>query len=82
MDEVMSWAEIEETFNGEWVLIEDPEVTRYQEIIRGKVLFHSTERNAVHAKVRELNPLHPAIMYVGEFPKDLEFALSVAYADG
>lgn len=77
MDKVMSWPEIEETFNGEWVLIEDPEVTRYQEIIRGKVLFHSAERSAVHAKVRELNPLHPAIMYVGEPPPDLEFALRV-----
>ena len=75
MDTVMSWPEIEETFNGEWVLIEDPEVTRYQEIIRGKVLFHSKDRAELHAKAMELNPLHPAIMYVGEFPKDLEFAL-------
>ena len=82
MDEVMSWAEIKETFNGEWVLIEDPEVTRYQEIIRGKVLFHSTERSAVHDKFMELRPFHHAILYAGEFPQDLGFALPVAYAAG
>ena len=75
MDKVMSWSEIEETFNGEWVLIEDPEVTRSQEIIRGKVLFHSKGRAEIHAKVMELRPLHPAVMYVGDTPKDLAFAL-------
>ena len=75
MDKAMSWAEIEETFNGEWALIEDPECNPMQEVVRGKVLFHSAERSAVHDKVMELNPLHPAIMYVGEPPPELEFAL-------
>ena len=51
MDKVMSWSEIKETFNGEWVLIEDPEVTRGQEIIRGKVLFHSKDRAELGAKM-------------------------------
>ena len=82
MDEVMSWEEIKETFNGEWVLIEDPECAPNLKIIRGKVLFHSTERSSVHDKFMELRPFHHAILYAGEFPQDLEFALPVAYAAG
>ena len=75
MDKVMSWQEIEEAFDGEWVLIEDPETTELLEIIRGKVIFHSKERSDVHGKLLELRPIHSAVMYVGEPPKDLEFAL-------
>ena len=82
MDTVMSWAEIKETFNGEWVLIEDPEFSPALKVIRGKVLFNSKERSAVHDKFMELRPFHHAILYAGEIPKDLEFALSVAYAAG
>ena len=82
MDEVMSWAEIKETFEGEWVLIEDPELSPALQVVRGKVLFHSKERSSVHDKFMELRPFHHAILYAGEFPKDLEFALPVAYAAG
>ena len=82
MDTVMSWAEIEETFNGEWVLIEDPELSPALQVVRGKVLFHSNERSAVHDKFMELRPFHHAILYAGEFPQDLGFALPVAYAAG
>ena len=64
------------------MLIEDPELSPALQVVRGKVLFHSKERSAVHDKFMELRPFHHAIMYVGEFPKDLEFALSVAYAAG
>lgn len=76
MDRVMSWPEIEETFNGEWGLIEDPECNPALQVVRGKVIFHSKERSAVHDKFMELRPFHHAILYAGEFPKDLDFALS------
>ena len=82
MDAVMSWAEIKETFNGEWVLIEDPEFSPGSQLIRGKVLFHSKERSAVHDKFMELRPFHHAILYAGEIPKDMVFALPVAYVAG
>ena len=82
MDTVMSWAEIDETFKGEWGLIEDPELSPALQVVRGKVLFHSKERSAVHDKFMELRPFHHAILYAGEFPQDLVFALPVAYAAG
>ena len=76
MDTVMSWPEIEETFNGEWVLIEDPELTPVLKIIRGKVIFHSKDRAAVEAKMSEQTRIHHAILYAGEITRDLDFILS------
>ncbi|MDE2842500.1 MAG: hypothetical protein OXN21_03860 [Chloroflexota bacterium] len=75
MSEVMTWAEIEAGFDGQWVLIEDPETTGAQEIINGKVIFHSQERQEVYSKLFELRPHHPAILYVGEAMRDKAFAL-------
>ena len=75
MDTVMSWSEIEETFNGEWVLIEDPELTPVLKIIRGKVIFHSKDRAAMDAKMAELTRIHHAIMYIGGLPEGMEMIL-------
>ena len=75
MDEVMSWAEIEETFNGEWVLIEDPECAPNLKIIRGKVIFHSKDRAEISVKMAELTRMHHAIMYIGGLPEGMEMVL-------
>ena len=75
MDEVMSWAEIEETFNGEWVLIEDPELSPVLQVIRGKVIFHSKDRAAVDAKMQELPRMHHAVKHIGGLPEGLEMVL-------
>lgn len=75
MEETMTWAEIEEAFDGEWVLIEDPETTCSQEIISGKVIYHSSDRAEAYSKLNELRPVHPAVLYVGSTPTDMVFAL-------
>ena len=75
MKEVMTWAEIEEAFDGEWVLIEDPETTLFHEIIKGRVVFHSRDRAETYWKLTELRPDHPAVLYVGNAPTDMVFAL-------
>ena len=75
MDEVMTWAEIEEAFDGEWVLIEDPEMTSSPEILGGKVIFHSRSRAEIHEKVMELSRLNHAILFVGQPDQNMVFAL-------
>ncbi len=75
MEEVMTWAEIEEAFDGEWVLIEDPVTTLSQEIIEGRVIYHSSDRSESYKKLNELSPVHPAIIFVGPPPTDTVFAL-------
>ena len=66
MSELMTWQEIEEAFDSEWVLIEDPEMTPSLEILRGKVIFHSRSRAEVHERMVELPKMHHAVMQTGE----------------
>jgi len=75
MSKVMTWAEIEAEFDGEWVLIEDPELTSLLEVIGGKVVFHSTERKEVYQKMKELPELCHAVRYIGKLPEEMVFAL-------
>ena len=75
MDEAMSWAEIEETFKGEWVLIEDPELSPGSQIIRGKVIFHSKDRAEISVKMAELTRVNHALKYIGGLPEGMEMVL-------
>jgi len=70
MGEVMTLLEIQSSFDAEWVLIEDPEVTESLQVKRGKVLWHSKDRDEVYHKARELRPKHSAILYTGRLPED------------
>jgi len=69
MPEVMTVEEIFSRFESEWVLVEDPETTEILEVKRGKVLWHSKDRDEVHRKARELKPKHSAILYTGSLPE-------------
>src|SRR2546425_5910097 len=54
MHELMSLAEINATFESEWVLLENPETTESLEVKAGKVLWHSKDRDELYRKAREL----------------------------
>jgi hypothetical protein len=75
MDEMMTLAEIEARYPSEWILIADPEVDEYLDIIRGRVVCHSSDRDQVDRKAIELRLRSSAFHYTGEIPKDMEFAL-------
>jgi len=75
MDEVMSLMEIHEKFNSEWILVEDPETTESLEVTKGKVLWHSKDRDEVYRKARELAPRSSAILYTGTIPQEGELVL-------
>ena len=65
MSDKLSMSQIEEKFQSEWVLIEDPETTDTLRIKSGKVLWHSKDRDEVYRKARELSPKHSAFLYIG-----------------
>lgn len=75
MNEEMSLAEIETSFKSEWILIGDPETNEALEVKRGKVLWHSKDRDEVYRKVKELRPKHSAILFTGAIPKDMVIIL-------
>ncbi len=75
MDEVLTIGEIEARYAGEWVLLADPETDEQFQIIRGRVLCHSSDREELDEKALTLHPRHSAYLWVGAMPEDEVFLI-------
>jgi len=75
MNEVLTIGEIETRFDAEWVLVEDPELTEHLEVVRGKVLCHSADRDEVYRVAMDLRPKHSAFLYLGVVADDAVIVL-------
>lgn len=75
MNEVLTHAEIHSRFDSEWVLVEDPEVNEQMEVVRGKVVCHSKDRDEVYQKAVELRLKSSATLYTGTMPENTEIIL-------
>jgi hypothetical protein len=75
MDDVLTVAEIESQFKSEWVLVEDPETNQALEVQRGRVRWHSKDREEVYRKAVELRPRRFAVLYTGQMPEDTAIVL-------
>ena len=69
MNEVLTIGEIEQRFDSEWILVEDPQLDEHLNVLGGRVAWHSKDREEVHRKLLELRPRHPAIFYNGKMPE-------------
>jgi hypothetical protein len=69
-NEVLTAAEIGERFESEWVLVEEPETDEALNVQRGRVRWHSKDRDEVYRKAVELRPCRFAILYTGRIPED------------
>jgi hypothetical protein len=69
MERVMTIGEIESEFDSEWVLVEEPETNEQLEVLKGKVLHHSKDREEVYRKAVNLRPKRSAILYTGRIPE-------------
>jgi hypothetical protein len=75
MDEVFTAAQIEAQFDSEWVLVEAPDTDEALTVKRGKVRWHSKDRDEVYRKAVELRLARFAILYTGKIPKDAAVVL-------
>jgi hypothetical protein len=75
MDKEMTIEEIESQFDSEWVLIEDPRTDEALNVLGGKVLHHSKDRDEVYRKAVSLRPKRSAVVYTGEIPEDTAVVL-------
>lgn len=75
MGEVLSLSEVRARFDSAWVLLEDPETTDSLEVISGRLLWHSKDRDEIYRKAQELRPKHSAIFYTGRLPEDKAIVL-------
>ena len=73
--EVMPISRIREEFPSEWVLLEDPELSDAQEILGGRVLFHSKDLDEVYDRAFEFSPSRSALFFTGPLPKDTTYLL-------
>ncbi len=75
MEKEMTIDEIETNFESEWILVEDPQTDEHLEVLSGKVLHLSSDRDEVYRKAVELRPKRFAMLYTGEIPDDTAVAL-------
>lgn len=75
MERALTVDEIRAKHDSEWVLIGDPEFDEQQEVVRGRVLWHSRDRDEVYRKDLELRPRSAAYLYTGTIPDDAAIIL-------
>ena len=71
----MTVKEIQTQFGDEWVLIGDPETAENLEVIKGKVLHHSPDRDEVYRRAVALRPKRYAVLFTGEMPANTAIVL-------
>jgi hypothetical protein len=71
----MKKEEIFKTCKDKWVLIECKQTDENFEVIEGKILYHSKDKDDVYKKLLELRPKDYAIEYTGQIPEDLAVML-------
>jgi hypothetical protein len=75
MGEILTLAEIYSRFDAEWVLLDEPQTAENLDVLAGKVLFHSKDRDEVYRKAIELRPKRCAFLFTGSMPKDTAIVL-------
>ena len=74
-EKIMTQAEIEAQFENEWILVEDPQFDAKDTLLRGKVLWHSKDRDEVYRKDLELRPHSAAYLFTGPIPENIAINL-------
>ena len=70
MERAMMIDEIEANFESDWILVGEPETDEHLEVLSGKVLHHSSERDEVYLRAVALRPERFAMLYTGKMPED------------
>ncbi len=60
----MTLFELEQSFQGQWVVLCDPELDERGEVIRGQVAFHGTDRGAAWREAEKLLREHNAAVFL------------------
>ncbi len=80
MTDMMTKAEIEAQFVGEWILVEDPETNEALEVLRGRVICHSKDREVIDREMLARRPKHAAVLYTGTMPPDMAIILWASHS--
>jgi hypothetical protein len=75
MATIMTLREIEDLFDSEWVLVDEPQTDESLEVEGGRVVWHSKDRDEVYRKAIELRPRRFALLYTGRMPEGTAIVL-------
>ena len=75
MSEIMSFEEIKQYYDGEWVLIAYSEADENLKVVKGKVIAHSINKEDIYRALEKADEQPLAIEYMGRVPEDLAFIL-------
>jgi hypothetical protein len=76
--EVLSIEEIRARYDGQWVLVVEPHANELCEVLSGKVVFHSKDRNAVWDAAAPYTD-EVAVFYVGDPPPGMIYAMNIYF---
>ena len=71
----MTFEQIEQNYDGEWVLIAYSETDEELRVVKGKVIAHSTNKEDIYRALENAVEQPLAIEYIGQIPEDLAFIL-------
>ncbi len=75
MSDIMTFEEIKQNYDGEWVLIAYTETDEDLQVIKGKVIAHAATKEEIYQALESATEEHLAIEYMGQVPEDLAFIL-------
>ena len=75
MELILTEKEIEEQFDGEYVLVENPVVDEETDMLRGVVRFHSFSRDEVYDEADRLDLKSIAVMCNAKVPDNVRLIL-------
>jgi len=73
----MKWADIKKKFRDQWVLIEVQKVDESFNVLEGKVLAHSKDKDEIYQRLLQIRPREFSIEYTGEVPEDLAVVMVI-----
>jgi hypothetical protein len=76
LNEILTMAEIESRFPDEWVLIQDPQTDEHLEVVSGRVVCHSRNREDINRALQEHEPpWRFAVLFNRTAPDDRVYVL-------
>ncbi len=75
MSALMTFEEIKQNYDREWVLIAYTSTDENLQVIKGKVLAHSLNKEEIYQALESATEEHLAIEYMGQVPEDLDLIL-------
>ena len=75
MSEILTFEEIKLRYDGQWVLIAYTETDEELQVIKGKVVAHSDNKEDIYQALESAGEQPLAIEYMGQVPEDIAFIL-------